>query len=206
MKKLTSRVLTGLAAGALASATVAAMSAPAQAAADTYTPTGPDPVVFVGNDVAFTADEAGQTLTCETFDLSGSISNSGTSRAFGESAGTLPDLTSDNCTNPIAGDTVVEPTGTWDVAITGAEVGSVSPAVLRDVTASVSAASCDFNVAGTVTGDFDDSTGVFAPTGSTLVISDDPQGFICTLLGIAKGQSISVTGSWTAQGMTITNP
>ncbi|TQL67615.1 hypothetical protein FB381_1496 [Nocardioides albertanoniae] len=206
MKKITNRVLTGLAAGALAVGTVAAMSAPAQAAADGYTPTGPDPVTFVGDTVAFTADDAGQTLTCDVFDLEGSITASGTSRAFGDSAGTLDDLTSSGCTNPIAGDTTVEPTGAWDVAITGAEVGSVSPAALSDVTASVSAASCDFNVAGGVTGEFDDSTGVFTPTASTLVISDDPVGFVCTLLGVAKGQHISVDGSWTAAGLTITNP
>jgi len=206
MKKITTRVFTGLAAGALAVGTVAAMSAPAQAAAADYTPTGPNPVTFVGNNVAFTADDAGQTLTCEVFNLTGSITDSGTSRAFGTSAGTLDDLESSGCTNPIAGDTTVQPTGAWDVAITGAEVGSVSPAALRNVTAFVSAADCDFNVAGGVTGTFDDSTGVFTPTGSSLVISDDPVGFICSILGLAQGQSISVDGSWTAAGLTITNP
>jgi ABC-type transport system substrate-binding protein len=206
MKMITSRVFTGLAAGALAVGTVAAMSAPAQAAAADYTPTGPDPVVFVGSNVSFTADEANQTLTCDVFDLEGSISDSGTSRAFGASAGTLDDLESSGCTNPIAGDTTVQPTGAWCVRVDGAEVGSVSPATLTSVTAYVSAAGCSFNVAGEVGGTFNDSTQVFTPTGSTLVIADNPVGFICAILGVAQGQSISVAGTWTANGLTITNP
>ncbi|GGU39062.1 hypothetical protein [Nocardioides albus] len=206
MKKITSRVLTGLAAGALATATVAAMSSPAQAALDGYTPTGPDPVVFTGNNVSFTADEAAQTLTCTQFDLIGSITNPGVNRPFGTEAGELDQLDSSGCTNPTAGDTTVDPTGIWHVQIDDAEIGSVSPATLTDVTAFVSAAGCSFNVAGEVSGTFNDSTQVFTPTGSTLVIADNPVGFICPILGVAQGQSISVAGTWTANGLTITNP
>lgn len=206
MKKITSRVFTGLAAGALAAATVAAMSAPAQAAAADYTPTGPDPLVFTGDNVSFTAVEADQTLTCEQFDLTGSITNPGVSRGFGEEAGTLDELVSSGCTNPIAGDTTVDPTGTWGVRVDGPEVGSVSPATLTNVTAFVEAAGCSFNVAGEVSGDFDDVAQLFTPTGSTLVISDDPVGFVCALLGVAQGQAITVDGSWVSNGLTITNP
>ena len=62
MKKITTRLFTGLAAGALAVGTVAAMSAPAQAAADTYTPNGGPDVTFIGNDVSYTAVQAGQKI------------------------------------------------------------------------------------------------------------------------------------------------
>lgn len=206
MKNLFSRVFTGLAAGALATATVAAMSSPAQAAQDGYTPTGPDPIVFTGNNVSFTADEAGQTLTCTKFDLIGSITNPGVNRPFGAEAGVLDDLDSDGCTNPTAGPTTVDPTGIWRVRITEPEVGSVSSAELYDVTAFVSAAGCSFNVGGEVSGTFNDSTQVFAPTGSTLVITDTPVGFICPILGVAQGHHISVAGTWVANGLTITNP
>lgn len=206
MKNFTSRVFTGLAAGALAVGTVAAMSAPAQAAAADYTPVGGPGVTFTGSDVSFTAVEADQTLTCEQFDLTGTITNPGVSRAFGTEAGSLTDLVSSGCTNPTAGDTTVDPTGTWGVTITGAESGSASPAKLTNVTAFVEAAGCSFNVAGEVTGTYNDSTGDFVPSGSTLIIADDPSGFLCPILGLAQGQDITVAGSWNAAGLTITNP
>ncbi|MGH3349582.1 MAG: hypothetical protein ACRDPS_02870 [Nocardioides sp.] len=206
MKKITSRLFTGLAAGALAVGTVAAMSAPAQAAADTYTPNGGPDVAFIGNSVSFTAVEAGQTLTCEQFDLHGTVTNPGVSRAFGAEGGVLDELISSGCTNPTAGDTTVDPTGVWGVTVTGAEVGSVSPATLTDVTAFVEAAGCSFNVAGEVSGDFDDAIGLFTPTGSTLIIADDPVGFLCSTLGVAQGQSITVDGTWSSTGLTISNP
>lgn len=69
-----------------------------------------------------------------------------------------------------------------------------------------SAAGCEFDIAGEVSGQFDDSTGAFTPTGSSLAIADDPAGFYCMVLGLAKGQSISVSGTWTITGLTITNP
>ena len=205
MKNLTSRMFTGLAAGAFATATVMAMSAPAQAAG-TYTPNGGPGVTFVGHNVAFTADDAGQTLSCDQFDLAGTIIDPGVSRAFGAGGGSLDDLVSSGCTNPIAGATTVTPTGTWGVTITGDEAGSVSPAELTNVAASVDAGGCSFDVAGEVTGSFDDASGVFTPTGSTVVIANDPSGFTCGLLGVAKGQSISVSGTWTGTGLTISNP
>ena len=206
MKKITNRLFTGLAAGALAVGTVAAMSAPAQAAAGTYTPEGPNPVIFTGGNVSFTAVEAGQTLTCETFDLTGTITDPGVSRAFGAEGGSLTDLVSENCTNEIAGPTTVDPTGTWGLTVTSDEVGSVSPAALTDVTAYVEAAGCSFNVAGDVSGDFDDVAQQFTPTASTLIIADDPSGFLCPALGVAQGQSIAVDGSWASNGLTIANP
>lgn len=205
MKKITSRVFTGLAAGALAVGTVAAMSAPAQAAAADYTPIG-GAVSFIGNSVSFTAVEAEQTLTCEQFDLHGSVTDSGVSRPFGAQGGVLDDLVSSGCTNPIAGNTTVTPTNTWGVKVDGPEVGSVSPATLTNVTAFVSAAGCSFNVAGEVSGDFDDAAQLFTPTGSTLVIADNPSGFLCFALGVAQGQSITVGGDWSSTGLTITNP
>ncbi|KRF19046.1 hypothetical protein ASG90_03970 [Nocardioides sp. Soil797] len=202
----------GLAAGALAVTSVMAMSTSAQAAADDYTPNGGPEAAFIGSNVSFTATEAGQTLTCTQFDLSGTVTDPGTSRAFGDEAGSLGDLQSSGCTNPVAGATTVDPIGVWGVTITGAEVGSVSPAQLTDVNAFVEAAGCSFNVGGTVNGEYDDSTGVFTPGGSGLTISDVPVGFLCSILGVAQGQSIEVNGTWQnvppagSTAMTITNP
>lgn len=60
MKKPINRVLTGLAAAGLTIATLAVMPAPAQAAADTYTPHGGPDAVLISNHIAFTFVEAGQ--------------------------------------------------------------------------------------------------------------------------------------------------
>jgi hypothetical protein len=211
MKKTNSRLVTGLVAGVGAVATVLAMSSPAHAATD-YTPNGGPEVEFKGSNVSFTAVQAGQTLTCPQFDLHGDVTGPGVSRAFGDGAGVLDDLTASGCTNPLAGATTVDPTGTWGVAVTGAESGTVSPATLTSVTAYVEAAGCSFNVAGEVDGTFDDATQVFTPTSSRVKIDDVPQGFLCPILGVAQGQDIEIDGSWTnvppsgSTNLTITNP
>lgn len=90
--------------------------------------------------------------------------------------------------------------------ITGPETGSVSPASFTDVALFVQVADCAFNVAGEVSGVFDDTTGVFTPTGSSLVITDTPTGFICPIIGVEQGHAVSMSGSWTITGLTITNP
>ncbi|NYI78805.1 hypothetical protein [Nocardioides panzhihuensis] len=206
MKNLINRVITGLAACTLAIATVVAMSSPAQAAADTYTPHGGPTVAFIGNDIAFTDVFADQTFSCEQFDMHGTLISTGLSRPFGTTATTLDQLDYSGCTNPIFGETSFDPTSISGFAITGPEVGSVSPARLTNAGFLLTAAGCSFNVAGEVSGTFDDATGVFTPTESTLTIADDPAGFTCPLLGFVKGDDISVSGTWTIAGLTITNP
>ncbi|MGH3349583.1 MAG: hypothetical protein ACRDPS_02875 [Nocardioides sp.] len=206
MKNLASRVLAGLAAGALAIATIVAMSWPAQAAVDNYTPHGGPGVSLLGSDVVFTVVEAGQTFTCEQFDLSGTLTGPDVSRPFGSTATTWDQLVFSGCTNPYFGATTFDLTGTWGFAITGPEVGSVSPAAITDVAMFVEMNGCSFNIAGEVSGDFDDATEVFTPTGSTLIIADDPVGFVCSSVGFTQGQSISVSGSWLITGLTISNP
>lgn len=204
MKYLTSRVLAAVAA-TLATAIVMAMPAPAQAADDTYTPHG-GPISVVGAEIIFTDAYADQSFTCEQFDLAGSITDPGVSRAFGAGAGILDQATASGCINPIFGETTLDLVGTWELAITGPKVDSVWPAALTNVEVFLQTAGCAFGFGGDVTGEFDDTTGVFTPTGSTLAIVDDPVGFICPPLGFVKGNPFVVGGSWTASGLSITSP
>ncbi|MFD4327882.1 hypothetical protein OG801_07080 [Nocardioides sp. NBC_00163] len=206
MKNLINRVLTGLATGWLTIATAAVMSLPAHAAADTYTPHGGPAVAFIGNEIAFTDEFVGQTFSCDQFDLHGTLISADLSRPLGTMAATWDQLDYGGCFNNIFGATTFDPIGTWGFAITGPEVGSVSPAKLADVSFLLSAAGCSFNVAGDVSGTLDDVTGVFTPTGSTMTIADDPAGFICPILGFMKDDAISVSGTWAITGLTITNP
>lgn len=207
--KNTHRLAARLVATTAAAAAVVSMTATGAQAATTFTPTGGPNITFTGDTVSFTDIPAEQTLTCEVFDLSGTVVNSGVSRAYGANAGDLTDLTSSGCTNPIAGSTTVTPTGDWGVTITGDATGSAWPAQLTNVTADVTAAGCSFDVAGTAAGTFDDSTQVFDPVSgpSGLTISTPPVGATCPLLGVEQGDPIEVNGTWTASpALDISNP
>lgn len=205
MKNLIGRRLAGLAITVLTITTIVAMATPAQAVIETYTPHG-EFVSAVSTDFSITDDEAAQTFTCEQFDMSGSIPTTGVSRPFGTIAATWDQLDYSGCVNPIFGDTTLDTTGAWGFAITGPEVHSTSPAALTDVSFLLTAAGCSFNIVGDVSGTFDDSTGVFSPSASTLTIADGPAGFICPLLGFMKDDHISITGTWRISGLTISNP
>lgn len=208
MHRLTARLVATTA----TAAAVLAMTATGAQAATTFTPTGGPNVTFTGSNVSFKDIPANQTLTCTQFDLAGAIVDSGVSRAYGANAGSLTNLTSSGCTNPIAGDTTVTPIGTWGVTITGdAPLATPSewPAKLTTVTAEVSAAECSFEVAGTVLGTFDDATQVFNPVSgpSGLTISTPPVGAICPFLGVEQDDEIEVNGFWTASpAVDISNP
>ncbi|WP_293783377.1 hypothetical protein [uncultured Aeromicrobium sp.] len=202
--------------GAATAATLAlGLTAIAPAHAQTgYTPTGAD-VEFVGTDVAFQIP-SGQRLECTQFDLLGNVINSGVNRAFDADGLLLDDLVSSGCSNPIAGPTVVQPTGAWTVAVTGPESGTVSPVNLRDVQVDVIALSgaCTFSVVGDLDGTFDDAPAsqVFQPTSSNLEIASSPapSGPLCGLLGVASGEPVSIDAAafWTNVGtdVEITNP
>lgn len=207
--KNTHRLAARLAAITAAAAAVVSMTATGAQAATSFTPTGGPSVTFTGNSVSFTDIPAGQTLTCTVFNLSGTVVNSGVSRAYGANAGNLTTLTSSGCTNPIAGSTTVTPTGTWGVTITGDATGSVWPAKLTGVNVDVTAAGCSFDAAGTASGTFNDSTQVFDPQSgpSGLTISTTPVGLTCGLLGVELGDEIEVNGTWTASpALDISNP
>ncbi|MEV5001483.1 hypothetical protein [Nocardioides sp. LML1-1-1.1] len=212
MNKRINRLTGGLVATGAASAAILAMTATGAQAATTYTPTGGS-ANFVGSSVSFTDIEAGQTLTCSTFNLSGSVTSSGTSRAYGADAGSLGTLTSSGCTNPIAGATTVTPSGTWTVAITGDKTGTVWPARLKNVVANVSAVNCTFTASGVVNGKFDTATQKFTPNSgaSGLTINSGagaPSGSMCVTLDLQPGDNVAVGGSWTNTGtaVAITNP
>lgn len=212
MKKRFNRLAGGLVATAAAGAAIVSMTTTAAHAATTYTPSGGPSANFVGTNVSFTAQPSGQVLTCTTFNLSGSITTPGTSRAYGAQAGSLGTLSSSGCTNPIAGATTVTPIGTWKVAITGDQTApGVWPAKLYDVKAYVSAANCNFyaggasDTAGTgtgtgvVNGSFNTATQRFTPsaTSTGLVISTPPVGSICPILDIYEDDTVQVGGYWT---------
>ncbi|AIY16414.1 hypothetical protein GUY44_20710 [Pimelobacter simplex] len=217
MFKRTNRVAAGLVATAAASVTILSMTATGAQAATTYTPTGGPNANFVGSGVSFRDIEADQKLTCPTFNLTGSIISSGTSRAYGADAGSLTGLNAGGtgaCNNPIAGATTVAPltiSGTtgWSVAITADATGTSWPARLKNVRAKVSAAGCEFTVTGVVNGRFDTSNQKFTPaTGASGLTVDDglPAGSgeiapgtqpMCVTLDIQPGDTIEVAGSWT---------
>ncbi|GAA1743410.1 hypothetical protein [Aeromicrobium alkaliterrae] len=213
MKLFSKRTSSGLLAAAAAVVTTMALAAPAHAAT-TYTPDAGagDKVNFVGSSVSFRAVQANQTLTCSTFNLAGDVVSPSTSRAYGANGGTLGSLTSSGCTNPIAGNTTVTPTGVWGVTVTGDATGTTWPAKLTSVGATVSAAGCTFNVGGDLAGTFNTATQLFTPGASTIKITSTPSGFLCPILGVAAGQDITVSGSWTntppagSGPLTITNP
>lgn len=212
MNKRINRLTGGLIATGAATAAILSMTATGAQAATTYTPTGGS-ANFVGSSVTFTDIEAAQTLTCTTFNLSGSVTSSGTSRAYGADAGTLGTLTSSGCSHPLAGPTTVTPSGTWTVAITGDKTGTVWPARLKNVTAQVHAANCDFTASGVVNGKFDTSTQKFTPNSgaSGLTINGGagaPTGSMCVTLDLQAGDNVAVGGSWTNTGtaVAITNP
>lgn len=206
MKDLISRALTGLAAGALAITTVVVVSAPAQAAATTYTPSGGPDITFIGNNVTLTIDEADQTVTCNEFKMALPIEEPGVSRSFRDRIGVAHPIDISGCSNPSAGETWVEPVSGWGLWVAGAEVDSVSPVYLHFVFVAVETGGCYLNILGSLFGDFNDATGQLTPTDSTLIIQSEPSGTTCADLGFAQGQTVSIGGKWITSGLSITNP
>ncbi|MBU2693682.1 hypothetical protein CCO04_01160 [Pimelobacter sp. 30-1] len=202
-------VRTYLATAVAAAALLVAGTAPAQAYT-TYTPRG-GPVTFVGTSISFTDIDAAQTFTCPTFNMSGSVINSGTSRSYGADAVTLGTLTSGGCSNPLSGPSTLNPSGTWTFAITGDATGGAWPARLKNVRLRMQAATCVFWITGVVNGQFNQSSGGFTPnTGpSGLKVAggpDAPTGSMCLTLDIVADDNIGVGGYWQVSGLTITNP
>lgn len=167
------------------------------AASGTFTPGGGPAVNFVGSDIRFMDVQANQTLTCAQVNFAGTVIDPGSSRALGENAGTLDDLSTSNCTNPLGGLTNVTLLGTPTVSITGQPAGTQWPAELADVSAQITVAGCSFIVEGDVTGVFETATQTVTPTANSLTIIGDPVGYLCPIPGIAKGQTFTVSGSWT---------
>lgn len=169
----------------------------APAASGTFTPGGGPEVNFVGSGISFTDVQANQTLTCAQVNFAGTVIDPGSSRGLGENAGTLDDLSTSNCTNPLGGQTNVTLLGTPTVSITGQPVGTRWPAELADVSAQITVAGCSFTVTGDVTGVFDTDTQTVTPMANSLTIIDDPVGYLCPIPGLAKDQTFRVSGSWT---------
>jgi hypothetical protein len=182
-----------VAASAAAALTAVGFTATAAHAATVTVSGGPD-VDFVGSSVSFTDTNAGQTLTCSTFDLRNSAPITTGSITTPAVIANLNDLNSSGCTNPIVGATTVTPTGNWNYQVDSATTGE-----LTNVTAFISAAGCSFNVGpGSVPGVWNNANHTFTPNGpTTLTIADTPSGLLCPLLGVAQGDHITVSGLWT---------
>lgn len=198
--------------------TPATAGIPNNPTATTYTVTGGPDADFVGSGITLTDVDSSilPPLTCLTFDLIGTVTNSGASRAYGAEAGSLGSLNASGCVGLV-------PVGAWKVAITGYVDGANWQARLSGIEVNVTAPGCSFPLgAGTATdyvsGTFNDSTQVFTPNpgagpnASTLTISATPAGPNCTLYGVAQGDRASVAGTWTntpptgSTPLTITNP
>lgn len=133
----------------------------------------------------------------------GHVIDPGESRAFGDDDLLLDDLTASGCTNPITGPTEFIPHGNWKLAVTGPEVGTVSPVNAHDVefTARWVSGGCTYDIVGELDGTFDNATQMFDPTTSDLEVaaSPAPAGPLCALLGVESGVHVSIDDdtSWT---------
>lgn len=188
---------------------------PAQAAT-TYTPSGGPSVSFVGTNIPFTDVEAGQTFTCSSVIMAGSLVSSGVSRAYGNVAITLSTLSSSGCSNPICGAAALTPVSTWTFAITGDKTGTSWPARIDNVTVQLTCGGCAFKMTGRIVGTFDTATQRFTPQsgGAGFIVSSSPapSGSMCVTLDIQAGDQITVGGVFVRSpspgsvGVTISNP
>ncbi len=214
LTKAATTVVTALLAVLSGIALVLASTVPARAAT-TYTPTGPV-VTFLGSNISFTNLWAGQTFSCTTVSASGSVVNSGTSRAYGATAINLGTNATSGCSHPMCGTTTVTPSGTWTFAITGDKTGTVWPARISNVSIQMTCGTCTFTVVGKIAGKFDTATQKFTPvsgaSGLTVSGSPPPSGAMCVTLDILAGDEFAVGGSFTlvtpsgSSGLTISNP
>ncbi|MEV5003540.1 hypothetical protein [Nocardioides sp. LML1-1-1.1] len=203
--------VSGLVVALLTIALILSMPGPARAAT-TYTPTG-GAVSFVSSGLSFTDIEAAQTVSCGSLNLYGTVSSSGTSRAYGADMVALSQMGSGICNQSLCGPVTTTPVGTWTLAITGDWTSwSVWPARLKNVRLSLSCAGCTFRLTGVINGTFHTSTQRFAPVwGASGLVVDaavPPSGAMCVTLDILAGDTIEVGGSWTSMSssVAISNP
>ena len=185
------QLLIGLATAVVVAVSALSVTSPAQAAIV--------PIDLEGGGITWTIVQADQEFFCPTFDLAGDFDDIA-------NEGLLDDVTFGGCTNSWWGSVGMSPNGAWDLAVGSNISGSVWNAAIANVTAHVIPPGCEFDVAGSVTGEFDSSTQSFVVTSSNVVISNTPSGFLCPILGVAQGQDIDFDGSWTNTGTTITLP
>ncbi|UUW91123.1 hypothetical protein [Pimelobacter simplex] len=194
-------------------AVLLATTVPAQAFT-TYTPTGGPAVRLVGSGITFTNIAVGETFSCPTFDLTGSVISPGVSRAYGLPATTLTSVTSSCTPHPLCAPVVVATTVPWYLAITGDASAGTWPARITTVKIQLSCGACQITLDGSVNGRFNAATQVFKPdTGpSGLVQSGNNGHVLCTVLDLQNGDDYAVGGSWTnvppsgSAGLAITNP
>lgn len=180
---------TALALGLVATATVEAR------AGTTYTPAGGPSVRLVGTMISITDVPAGQTITCQQFDIAGLVQSPGATRAFGEAAVDLGALTYKLCTNPIMGWMYVTADPAWALDITGPASGTSWPARLSHVNIALDMANCSLRLAGSLPGTFDTATQRFSPTpGASAVVITSVIGPMCVTLDWQVGDQMSFGG------------
>ncbi|NHA00497.1 hypothetical protein G5V59_11920 [Nocardioides sp. W3-2-3] len=164
-------------------------------AGTTYTPAGGPSVRLVGTSISITDVPAGQTITCNQFDIAGTVESPGSVRTFGSAAVDLGALTYFRCTNPVMGPMPVTVDPAWSLDITGPATGTTWPAVVNHVNMRLAMANCDLRLAGTMPGVFDTATQRFTPTyaASTLVLTS-VVGSMCVTLDWQVGDQMSFGG------------
>lgn len=167
-------------------------------AGTTYTPSGGPAVRLVGTMISITDVPAAQTITCQQFDIAGTVHSPGAARGFGSPAVDLGALTYTLCTNPVMGWMPVTVDPGWTLDVTGQANGSVWPARVNNVVMRLAMANCDLRLAGTMPGTFDTATQRFTPTftASTLVLTS-VVGSMCVTLDWQVGDQMSFGGYFT---------
>lgn len=197
----------GLVAALVALALILSMPGPARAAT-TYTPTGGS-VSFASSLLSFTLRESAQTFSCSSFPLAGSVSSSGTSRAYGADGVSLSLMGTGACHQALCGQALATAQGSgWRLTITGDPIISSSPtwqewpARIKGVSLTMSCASCTFRLMGVIDGVFEEWSTRFVPKpgASGLVVDglSPPSGSMCTTLDIQPGDTVEVGGSWSS--------
>ncbi|WP_375001742.1 hypothetical protein [Aeromicrobium sp. CTD01-1L150] len=158
---------------------------------------GPPWTVSVGGDstgspASYTAETIGASpqieftvpglnLGCDSGTAEGVIIPGPTSGKAGE----IADTEFIDCIGPLDIDLEVTQNATWDIEITGDNVGGVTPGAITNVDASVSNPDglCSFDVTGEVGGAFDENTQQLSVSGGGLTVSNVDQCFGLILNG-----------------------
>ncbi|WP_377326106.1 hypothetical protein ACFJIY_13025 [Pimelobacter simplex] len=190
-----------------------ATTLPAQAFT-TYTTTGGPAVRFAGTGVALEHLSTGESFSCPTFDVTGTVVSSGGSRLYGSPAASFGATSSSCRPNVACGPVTVTSISSGTFAITGDLSSGTWPARIAGAKYQVSCSGCQLTLEGGVNGRFNATSQLFKPDAgpSGLVQTSTNGDPLCVIMGFQNGDDFAVGGSWTnvppsgSVGLTITNP